>query len=72
MDTVEDGDGDGDGDSYRYSGSVLRADSDRHAAGEAVAGGHRGAARGHNEAGEVDPRAARHVPGHGDAGGVAG
>jgi len=37
------------------------------AAGQADAGGHRGPPRRHHEVGELDPRAARHVHGHGHA-----
>lgn len=43
------------------------ADHNGDAASEADAGGHRGAARRYHQAGDVHPRAARHVHGHGHA-----
>ena len=47
-------------------------DPNGHESGEAVSERHRGATRGHYEAGEQHPRTARHVHGHGHACGVPG
>lgn len=48
------------------------ADHHGDAAGEADAGRHRGPTRGHHQTGELDPGTARHVHGHGNAGGEPG